>query len=422
MPYVSIIIPIFNAEAHLKQCLDSVISQTLQDIEIICVDDGSTDGSASILSEYSRMDSRMILLSQLNSGAGAARNLALQTATGEFVTFLDSDDYYWDISSLEQLYTAAVKNNVLVCSGLRKALTVGGAISNHPLYRKIFETHSSGTKLDYLDYQHDYHYQNYLFSRKMLIENNICFPLFRRYQDPPFFVRAMFHARYYYVVPVEFYCYREGTPPWESMSPQKLYDMLQGLCNVLRFSAGHGLSLLHWITVQRINHEFCQSFVLNINPDNYKMLDLLVSANRLVVPRFLDIVQESGIPVERLSGVIWDFDPMVKEKDGSYLLRPLRELTQYYATKETLLALQKESNAQYQALQKSYTGLQKSYASSQKDLNKLRSEYIDLNSSCAQLNTQYNLLQRELHLTRMSWSYRLGRALTWIPRILRDGK
>lgn len=92
-PKVSVIIPVYNVEKYLRECLDSVINQTMKDIEVICVDDGSTDNSLNILNEYCISDSRVKLVRQQNCGAGAARNNGMRYATGEYLYFMDSDDY-----------------------------------------------------------------------------------------------------------------------------------------------------------------------------------------------------------------------------------------------------------------------------------------------------------------------------------------
>ena len=107
---VSVIIPVYNAERYLRQCLDSVISQTLRDIEIICVDDGSTDGSHEILKEYAERDSRVRLLRQENKGAGAARNCGIDVAHGEYAAFIDADDCLCP-GSLEPLCRQAERAN-----------------------------------------------------------------------------------------------------------------------------------------------------------------------------------------------------------------------------------------------------------------------------------------------------------------------
>lgn len=93
-PKVSVIVPVYNPGKYLYQCLDTITSQTLKNIEIICVDDGSTDGSAEILAQYQQKDDRIRIITQENKGGGPARNAGLEIARGEYLSFLDSDDYF----------------------------------------------------------------------------------------------------------------------------------------------------------------------------------------------------------------------------------------------------------------------------------------------------------------------------------------
>ena len=90
---ISIIIPVYNVEKYLHECLDSIINQTFKDLEIICVDDGSTDKSSEILEEYEQKDKRFTVISQPNKGVSAARNRGMQQAKGKYIMFVDSDDY-----------------------------------------------------------------------------------------------------------------------------------------------------------------------------------------------------------------------------------------------------------------------------------------------------------------------------------------
>lgn len=106
MPLVSVIIPVYNVEHYLRQCLDSVRAQTLPDIEIICVNDSSTDGSLDILEDYAKKDSRIQVVTQPNGGAGAARNKGLSMAKGKYLSFLDSDDFF-EPDMLELAYKKA---------------------------------------------------------------------------------------------------------------------------------------------------------------------------------------------------------------------------------------------------------------------------------------------------------------------------
>lgn len=107
-PAVSVIVPVYNSELYLRRCLDSLVNQSLKRIEIICVDDGSVDGSLNILNEYAKRDSRIIVLSQKNKGPSATRNAGMKIATGKYIGFIDSDDWV-DLNFFEELYSAAEK-------------------------------------------------------------------------------------------------------------------------------------------------------------------------------------------------------------------------------------------------------------------------------------------------------------------------
>lgn len=106
---ISIIIPVYNSEKYLEDCLNSAINQTLKEIEIICVNDGSIDKSLEILNQYSSKDKRIITITQKNAGAGSARNLGIEKANGEYILFLDSDDWIYP-KTCEYLYSKAQKN------------------------------------------------------------------------------------------------------------------------------------------------------------------------------------------------------------------------------------------------------------------------------------------------------------------------
>lgn len=116
MPKVSVIIPVYNVEEYLSECLDSLINQTLRDIEIICINDGSTDNSLNILNEYAKKDSRITVLTQENQGAAVARNKGLDFAKGEYLSILDSDDFF-ELNMLEKLYNRAVETDaeIVIC-------------------------------------------------------------------------------------------------------------------------------------------------------------------------------------------------------------------------------------------------------------------------------------------------------------------
>lgn len=105
-PKVSVIVPVYNSEKYLNRCVESLIHQTLQEVEIILVNDGSKDGSGEICRKFAQEDSRIVYIEQKNTGVSAARNRGLDVASGEFVMFCDSDDYYEE-SAAEKLLKLA---------------------------------------------------------------------------------------------------------------------------------------------------------------------------------------------------------------------------------------------------------------------------------------------------------------------------
>ena len=95
-PLISIIVPVYNVEAYLAKCVDSILAQTYTNLEIILVNDGSSDGCGRICDEYAKQDKRIKVIHKQNGGLSDARNVAIDVATGEFITFIDSDDYVTD--------------------------------------------------------------------------------------------------------------------------------------------------------------------------------------------------------------------------------------------------------------------------------------------------------------------------------------
>lgn len=136
MPQISILVAVYNTAPYLPQCLDSLCGQTLRDIQIICIDDCSTDQSPQILADYAQRDARITLLrTPHNSGQAAARNLGLQIATGEFTTFVDSDDWLAP-DALEQALGALAQNPANDCAVMRliKYYPDDGHEVEHPLH------------------------------------------------------------------------------------------------------------------------------------------------------------------------------------------------------------------------------------------------------------------------------------------------
>ena len=109
---ISVIIPVYNVEKYIRQCLESVINQTFKDIEIICINDGSTDNSLEILQEFSQKDKRIIVINKKNEGASIARNIGIENSQGEYIYFVDSDDWI-EIDTIEILYKECNEEDIV---------------------------------------------------------------------------------------------------------------------------------------------------------------------------------------------------------------------------------------------------------------------------------------------------------------------
>lgn len=197
---VSLIIPVYNVEKYLKECLNSAINQTLKEIEIICVDDGSTDGSKKILKEYAKKDSRIKIINQKNQKQGAARNNAMKIAKGEYLVFLDSDDYLRD-DALELIYSKMKKNNLDMLSYSGYNFKDGSnekEINPYWQYSYIPENFN----LDRFNYKDCLKFMHQLnvstcttaYRRWFVESNNIYFPENLFFEDNVFFIKAITSA------------------------------------------------------------------------------------------------------------------------------------------------------------------------------------------------------------------------------------
>lgn len=128
---VSVVVPIYNVEPYLRECVDSILAQTLEDIEIILVDDGSPDHCGEIAEEYAREDSRVKVIHQKNAGLGSARNTGVANAVGEYVGFVDSDDWVHP-KMFEKLYAAAKENNSDIVTGGHREYLNGNEHDYYP--------------------------------------------------------------------------------------------------------------------------------------------------------------------------------------------------------------------------------------------------------------------------------------------------
>lgn len=209
---VSVIIPVYNAGRYLSQCLESVTCQTLREIEIICVDDGSTDFSGEIISSYMERDSRIRLVYEDNAGAGAARNAGLGIASGEYVQFLDSDDWFEE-TMLEEMYLKAQRYSadIVVCRTVQFDSRSGREIPSDWMEKYSGLPEGAFSPISVADRLFQFTYGQVwdkMFRRMFLMNNSLSFPSLRASEDVPFTYRAMLTASSICVVPKVFVHYR----------------------------------------------------------------------------------------------------------------------------------------------------------------------------------------------------------------------
>lgn len=279
MNKISVIMPVYNCEEYLKESINSVLQQTLQEWELLCIDDGSTDKSLEILKEYKEKDKRIQIFTQQNQGAGSARNLGLRNAKGEFVSFLDADDFFLDKDALECMYDTCKTKGIKACGASLRALR-NGKIGQDNVHFKEVEQAAHGQKiLNYEDFQFDYGYTCFIFERQVINEHAIWFPPYRRFQDPPFLVRAMYAIGQFCYIDKSLYCYRMPNVS-KRFTGFGLEGLLKGLCDNLVFAKEKGLSLLFQRTVMRLEEEY--EDIIFHNMAEVENLQLLLKINEII--------------------------------------------------------------------------------------------------------------------------------------------
>ncbi|MCI8560037.1 MAG: glycosyltransferase [Dorea sp.] len=195
---VSVVIPVYNGEKYIGQMLESVLGQSLQEIEIICVNDGSTDDSCGVIKRFMKRDSRITLLQQPNLNAGAARNRGLMKAKGKYIVFWDADDKF-DRKALELMYRKIQKKQADICVCGVCEFTNEGKIYETDGYLKtaFIPGCDPFNKYDMCDMIFSFASNvvwNKMFRREFLMTHNLCFQEIRQANDTAFVMKALYQA------------------------------------------------------------------------------------------------------------------------------------------------------------------------------------------------------------------------------------
>ncbi len=211
MVKVSIVMPVYNAEKYLENTIDSVFDQTLDDMEIICVNDGSDDGSLELLNKLAEQYDMIKVFSQENEGCGSARNHGIEESTGEYVAFLDADDRFLDKYALEKMYIYGHQNDAdLVCGNLRRIKTDGKIEKKYDFRATRFAYFDKKGVHDPVEYGIPWAFYKNIYKRSLLNDLNIRFPDLKRGQDPIFLANILVNIDEIYVTNADLYGYNHS--------------------------------------------------------------------------------------------------------------------------------------------------------------------------------------------------------------------
>lgn len=232
---VSVIVPVYNVEKYLKDCLNSVINQTLEDIEIICVNDGSTDNSLAILEDYAKKDSRIKIINQKNKGLSGARNTGMKYVQGEYILFLDSDDWLNE-DALFELYWSHLDDNLDMLffqtvdyyeeDGRYELNQFGGMTAIDDSFEgKIFNYKDVASII----FKIPHSAFNKLYSTSFLQRINASFPEGINYEDLAFFYDVFLKAERVSILKKELLFYRIRENSISTSGGEKSFDIFKSL-------------------------------------------------------------------------------------------------------------------------------------------------------------------------------------------------
>lgn len=270
MTKLSIIVPVYNVEKYLPKCLESLIKQTLKDIEIICVNDGSMDNSLAILKEFASKDSRIKIIDNQHQGVAKTRNTGIEQSTGEYIGFVDSDDYI-DIDFFEKLYNSATKSNSDIAIA---------SILKHKNFFNIYNAkytkeETAITIQDKIklceDKKHFFFYAwNKIYHSGFIKENNIKFSEGQIYEDVMFAIKALYYSNKIISVYGTKYHYIEhenSLTKYKDKTGEKEHDLIKAYSELQEFCNSKNIEIS-----ERLNYYTKENFgfILNLYKGKYQ--------------------------------------------------------------------------------------------------------------------------------------------------------
>lgn len=270
MTKLSIIVPVYNVEKYLPKCLESLIKQTLKDIEIICVNDGSMDNSLAILKEFASKDSRIRIIDNQHQGVAKTRNTGIEQSTGEYIGFVDSDDYI-DIDFFEKLYNSATKSNSdIAIASILKHKNFFNIYNAKYTKEEIAITIQDKIKLCE-DKKHFFFYAwNKIYHSGFIKENNIKFSEGQIYEDVMFAIKALYYSNKIISVYGTKYHYIEhenSLTKYKDKTGEKEQDLIKAYSELQEFCNSKNIEI-----PERLNYYTKENFgfILNLYKGKYQ--------------------------------------------------------------------------------------------------------------------------------------------------------
>lgn len=418
---VSVVLAVYNVENYLEQCLDSIVNQTLREIEIICINDGSTDNSLSVLRKYQERDTRIIVYSQSNSGIGKTREFGLSHARGEYLVFWDSDDYF-DLSTLEKLYIKAVSNNADICICGKKVIQeafgktiCNSIVPNKKMYPKKMPFNRITNPDGILNIVNN-DVWNKLYRREFIERIDLHFLTSIQHGDAYFSVIALCAAERIVVIPESLVYYRRlrlgSVTGKNKISVEICLDCLEIMAGELRRRdiypersfLNYALDMILWVILR------CKW------SDYLRLYDRL---KRLVLPGLQMTNHEAGYYYSTWREEL--LHHIFNEDAEEFLLSFVKTLD--VLLQDSRNQKQKQNTANKEKTDQIIAEYERTLKDRNAEITELKNTLEGRKAEIAVLKNKIAVLKSKnikLQELRNSWSYRIGRCVTWFPRKARS--
>ena len=422
-PKISVIVPVYNVEKYLGECLDSIINQTLKEIEIICVNDGSIDNSLSILKEYASKDIRIKIIDKENEGLGYTRKVGLNNATGEYILFCDSDDYYVELTAFEELYNyiEKVKVDIVIFDFIQKD-------ENTKKINNVSDTYDQNVVFTHRNIENIFDHValcwQKIYSKDFLTKyDDWYFPKHVKYEDVPFHYQVILRAKISYFNR-SFYVWRirQNSISTKKVSyrnildnliiTKKIYEITRNFINNLEF-----LDYFYQFFCIRLFNFFIRDsiFIKDIDVikqiidmiksfDTSNLFDLknreayfYIRAGLRMTPK--NYMEYFNRKILRYANEQIKYrDELIKNQDDlmKYREELLKENKKDIIIKDTLI-----NNQEYLIKSKN------------SEIQNLYNQNNDLHNQNNDLHNQNNIQNQVIKQLQNSWSYRIGRFFTY---------